>query len=557
MDEVDNESLSVLMILDDDLFPQLLEWSANKGWSDLVIFLLETDYLRFKTNDMFESEPDKTGLYEPYYLIEKNSGGCFDKFFNPEQLTALKRLIDSGIPLNSVYSQICSTVWKEMLSRTGDIVHSPIWPTVRKSIVERHEISMEEMLADDMKRKYFDRYMHGDACDLAALQCLLSVRRIFASLKRFKDAVPSADGTSHEVQGGATKAAPMGQNAAPQQSTIFSYFGNKSNDDNQSIMKRWKASKTAIVSASKALQAPFSASTHSTHANNTSQNITTQQEFYTDPFAAFKILLEGTRQLQKQYFPSSTNLSAGSNSAFAAHSAHHASNNASGASGVQSPHVNNYNTTPRGQPAQNAQVDGLTPRGLIAGAGRPPLAYINVTPNNNHHHNPNHHGHSNSPRNSYPSHAAQARNCSGISEALRMEIQSTLTVNASVRTREIETVDRAFAIACAHMLDKQLHALEAEMLAYIGMIFAQFVDTTDYVLMVAQHRARQCRRIVDYSNKLEFLYDRVRQQKVVSWKDAQTRGTQYFSLDFSNHFLPVYFSNNNVLQVKCSSRTMG
>jgi len=523
MDEIDNESLSVLMILDDDLFPQLLEWSANKGWSDLVIFLLETDYLRFKTNDMFESEPDKTGLYEPFYLIEKNSGGCFDKFFTPEQFGALKRLIESGIPLNSVYSQICSAVWKEMLSRTGDIIHSSIWPTVRRSIVEKHEISMEEMLADDMKRKYFDRYMHGDACDLATLQCLLSVRRIFASLKRFKEVVPSADGTSHESQNGATKAVSTGQNAAPQQSTIFSYFGSKSNDDNQSIMKRWKASKTAIVSASKALQAPFSASTHSTHANNVSQNITTQQEFYTDPFAAFKILLEGTRQLQKQYFPSSTNLTAGSNSAFAAHAAHHSHNSASGSSGL-SPNGNNYITTPRGQLAQNAPVD--SPRGSIGGSGRPPLAYINITSNNTNH-TPSHQTHSSSPRNSYPSHpqAAQARNCSGISEALRIEIQSTLTVNASVRTREIETVDRAFAIACAHMLDKQLHALEAEMLAYIGLIFAQFVDTTDYVLMVAQHRALQCRRIVDYNNKLEFLYDRVRQQKVVSWKDAQTRGT--------------------------------
>lgn len=517
MDEIDNESLSVLMILDDDLFPQLLEWSANKGWSDLVIFLLETDYLRFKTNDMFESEPDKTGLYEPFYLIEKNSGGCFDTFFNSEQLDALKRLIDSGIPLNSVYSQICSSVWKEMLSRTGDIVNSSIWPTVRKSIVDGHDISLEEMLADDMKRKYFDRYLHGDACDMAALQCLLSVRRIFASLKRYKAIVPSIDGTAHDSHIGAEKTTSPGHTAAPS-SNIFSYFGGKSNDDSLSIMKRWKASKTAIVSASKALQAPFSASMHSTHANNSSQNISTQQEFYTDPFEAFKILLEGTRQLQKQYFPSSTNLSAGASSAFAAYP------NGTNSSG-SSPNGNHYNTTPRAQQTynNNSNIDVLSPRGTVGSSGRPPLAYINVSTANSNQ-QPTNQSHHSSPRNSYPAHVAQARNCSGISEALRIEIQSTLTVNASVRSREIETVDRAFAIACAQMLDQQLHALETEMLAYIGMIFNQFVETNDYVLMVAQHRARQCKRIVDYNNKLEFLYDRVRQQKVVSWKDAQTRG---------------------------------
>lgn len=501
MDELDNESLSVLMILDDELFPELLEWSASKGWSDLVIFLLETDYLRFKTNDMFESEPDKTGLYEPFHLIEKNSGGCFDKFFEPEQFDSLKRLIDSGIPLNSVYSQICAAVWKEMLSRTGDIIYSTIWPTLRRSIVEKHEINMEEMLADDMKRKYFDRYMQGDACDLAALQCLLSVRRIFASLQRFNDSALSSDGASHETQHGASKSASTGNGAAPP-STMFSYFSSKSNDENQSIMKRWKASKTAIVSASKALQAPFASSMHSTHANSTSQNITAQQEFYTDPFEAFKILLEGTRQLQKQFFPSSTNISTGSNSAFATHPPH----NTTGSNSSNT-------TTPRAQ-QMYSNSDALSPRSSIGSSGRPPLAYVHA--NNVHH--------SSSPHTSYPAHAPQARNCSGISEALRIEIQSTLTVNASVRTREIETVDRAFAIACAHMLDKQLHALEAEMLSYIGTIFAQFVDTTDYVLMVAQHRARQCKRIVDYNNKLEFLYDRVRQQKVVSWKDAQTRG---------------------------------
>lgn len=490
MDEVDNEALSVLLILDDELFPQLLEWSSSKGWSDLVIFLLETDYLRFKTNEMFESEPDKTSLYEPYHLIQKNSGGCFDKFFTPEQMKSLKRLIDSGIPLNSVYSQVCSAVWKEMLNRTDDIIHSPTWPTVRRSIVEQHEIGIEEMLADVMKRKFFDRFIQGNASDLATLQCLLSVRRIFDSLSKYKE-VSSELGRNNSGNGSRAHEDNSSSN-------IFSFFGGSNSDDNPSMLRRWKASKNAIVSASKALQAPFSTSVHSAGAvNSTTQaSAVNNNECYTDPFEAFKILLEGTRRLQKQFFPTSTNLNPSSGSAFQGSSPGYT-----------------YPTTPRSYGSYESTASReesptmANQRSGSGSSGRPaPMARQNS--NNSH-----------------------MRNCSGISEALRIEIQSTLTVNASVRSREIETVDRAFAFACANILDKQLRALETEMFTYISAIFADFEHTNDYAMMVAQARAMQCKRVVDYSRKLEFLYDRVRQQKIVSWKDAQTRGKVFIAYE--------------------------
>jgi hypothetical protein len=79
------------------------------------------------------------------------------------------------------------------------------------------------------------------------------------------------------------------------------------------------------------------------------------------------------------------------------------------------------------------------------------------------------------------------------------------------------------------MLEKLLLALEQEMLTYVTEIFNEFVETTDYAMMVAHARALQCPRIVDYTAKLEFLYDRVRQQRIVSWKDTQTRGNVHVS----------------------------
>ena len=516
MDELDNDALSLLLILDDELFPQLLEWTASKGWSDLVIFLLETDYFRFKTNDLFEElEVTKPSLYEAYYLIEKNSGGCFDKFFTEEQLTSLKRLLDSGIPLNTVYSYTCSMVWKEMLVRVKEIIDSPFWPSVRRSIVDKHEITLEEMLEDSSKRVFFDRYIQGEASDLSTLQCLLSIRRILKAVSRFK---LSTDGTIASLPSTPVVLGmkpPHGTNSSA--SHFFSYFtGQHSDDNSSSLMRRWRVSKNAVSSASKALQAPFATSTSTSNHTNTHSTTTSSPQQpshdYSDPFEVFRILLEGTRQLQKQFFPNSTSvlLSSATNSAFVTYSG--------GNAAVTSTHN-----------ANRARRYSGTDTGSDAGsvASSPGKSNSNTRTHYQHTHHSHSQQHSHQQQQQYyngQQNNNTQRNCSGISEALRIEIQSTLTINASVRTRDIETVDRAFAFACSNMFENLLLALETEMLAYIQNIFNDFVSTTTYAMMVAHARALQCKRVVDYAAKLEFLYDRVRQQKVVSWKDSHTRG---------------------------------
>jgi hypothetical protein len=483
MDELDNSALSLLLILDDDLFPQLLDWSASQGWSDLIIFLLETDYFRFKTNGSFE-EADciKPTLFEAYHLIRKNAGGHFGAFFTPEKLNALNRLLDSGIPLNSVYSQICNGVWKELLVRASQIVDSSSWPSVRRSLVENYEISLEEMLNDASKRLYFDRYIQGEPCDLAALQCLLSVRRILKDLSKYKlrSEGPSSPSTPQ----------PTTKPTTSKTAEFFGLFGIATEDGGSSIMRRWRASKNAVTSASKALQAPFAQSTHSLHPTAiTSQHQCTNE--YSDPFEAFKVVLEGTRKLQKQFFPSSTAVS-GANSAFTSYTT--ATNSLSGYAPA----------TYR----ENDSSDSNT--NTSNSAATSPRNHLGESPNQ---------------RRARPvSGGGSQRNCSGISEALRIEIQNTLTVNASVRAREIDTVDRAFAFACTHILEQLLLALEKEMLTYVTDIFDDFVETTDYAKMVAHARALNCQRIADYTAKLEFLYDRVRQQRIISWKDMHTKG---------------------------------
>lgn len=511
MDELDNDALPLLLLLDDELFPQLLEWSASKGWSDLVIFLLETDYLRFKTNDIFEADFDSLTLYEPFHLIEKNSEGCFDKFFTPEKIDAMKRLLHSGIPLKSVYSQVCADVWKEMLRRGNLIIHSTFWPSVRRCIVQNHEIKLEDMLDDESKRQYFDRYIQDNASDLASLQCLLSVRRVLKEVGRYK-----VDPDFPEKHTAFSTAHPIGMTHSGTTAglNMFGYFLGRSTDDaSPSIMNRWRASKNAVVSASKALQAPFAG--HNATASGAGGNVNSPQHShdYSDPFEAFKILLEGTRHLQKQFFPTSANLSTGPGSAFATQTTVSGTTNGflyGGASRRGSVGMNSSSST--SSDAGDSSSTTSSPRAGAKSAASPQ----NCSGGHQAHYINGHSGVS-----------STLRNCSGISEALRIEIQSTLAINASVRAREIETVDRAFAFACAHILEKLLLALEQEMLAYISAIFTSFEDTNDYALMVAHARALKCKRVSDYVSKLEFLYDRVRQQRIVSWKDAHTRGNVY------------------------------
>ena len=116
-------------------------------------------------------------------------------------------------------------------------------------------------------------------------------------------------------------------------------------------------------------------------------------------------------------------------------------------------------------------------------------------------------------------------NCAGLSEPLRMEISATLSLNSAVRTRDIETVDEAFAFACANMLEKLLHRLQEETYAYIQKVYATFEQTsTDYVAMLAHHKVGALPAVIDYSCKSEFIYDRVRHLKRIPWNDAQANG---------------------------------
>jgi len=132
--------------------------------------------------------------------------------------------------------------------------------------------------------------------------------------------------------------------------------------------------------------------------------------------------------------------------------------------------------------------------------------------------------------NSIPA-ASMYKSCAGLSESLRIEIQSILTANSSIRTREIESIDRTYAYTCSTMLERLLSCLEVEMMTTVKQMFHDFNQSNEYATMIAHSRGLVNDRITSYYNNLSFLYDRVRQQRVVSWQDTFARGKLYISYD--------------------------
>ena len=376
MDELDNQSLPLYLILDDDLFPQFLEFAALEGWADLVIFLLESDFLRFKSNKLFEAGNDKSvSLFEPYVLLRRNKEGCFDPVLPRERMLALERLITSRIPLGCIYADICQAVWKTALARGGKIVSSPMWPSIRRSIVQQsgfkeqyhHQaqlehaqsqqgyLGMEEVLNDPALRKFWDRSLRSEPRDLSCLQCLLGARRILQQLRAYKAtghqlATPLYARTSHTPAAASSSAGdPRGSGGT-----------NSSTGGSSSIMRRWRASHMSVSSASKALrpsltssgallgsmggglgstgqgrarggkkEAPSKAPTSAPALNagastsagaggkdveaasargggggdGAGDDMGAEVGNYSDPFEALRILLDGMRRLQRQFFP--------------------------------------------------------------------------------------------------------------------------------------------------------------------------------------------------------------------------------------------------------------
>lgn len=454
MDELENSPLSILLVLDDSLFPQLLEWASAERWSTLLIFILETDFFRFRSDEMHSQLPNVgqsflSSRVEEFQLSISNPEGPFSKFLNAKQTEALVRVAASQIPLHCVLSQVCDIVWKNILSRAQGITKSSSWPSVRRFMMKGLNINLDLVMNEPSSRIYFERFLQSEQANLSCLHCYAGVNRLLKSVALFNrpcgeavhtdpchdkriraphsslasiaDARHVLQSTSGSMATGSSGAAISGGTGSRAGTT----WGDPGGDNSKVTgdILNWQDSKNKDVAYA-----------------------------YVDTLEAFKVLLEGTRSLQKQFFPVSNASSAGSNIGH--------SNSRRGSGGIVS----------------------VSEAVLV---------------------------------------------CGGLSEALRMEIAAALALNSSVRTSEIDSVDEAFAEACSNSLQSLLVSLELELRRHLLVKFQQFENSEEYGLMIAMSKAEKCGPVQKYLTKLEFLYDRVRRHKFISWVQEEAKGRMY------------------------------
>eukprot|EP01039_Chlorochromonas_danica_P000363 gene363-392_t len=273
MDEIDNHPLALLFLLDQDYFTLFLEYAQSMGWVDLILFLLEVDVLRFKSDEAFH------------------------------------RLVNSRLPCSAAYQQLAEEIWKRLLRQSTLLTKSSnrIWSSLKRLIIDHSEIHIEEVLKDATKRKYFEKFLQVEPNDLACLQCYISALEIIRELQPFL----LQEGMKASVQ----------------------CFGNHVNHrKSTSILKRWRGSSKATLMN---FQQPSSLSNHSHKGNLPTTTVggagvggggggssssggmvaeeMPKQEF-SDALGALECLLRGLRSLQRQFFPvASQNTSSSSN----------------------------------------------------------------------------------------------------------------------------------------------------------------------------------------------------------------------------------------------------
>jgi hypothetical protein len=564
MDEIDNDSLSLILIFDDKLFPKLLDYSLSNGWSDLIIFLLEADHLRFKsTGDLnLDFNQESIGMYAPYHLLSKdyklfsdgyndvndndncnNDNYCFSKFINKNKLKSLSRLVTCELPFHCIYSQLCDSIWKDILQRTNEIINSPVWYTsIRQTLVDGYHVDIDDVLNDPIKRKYFERHAQIDPNNLTSLHCLLNIRRVLNNLQPYKIMPYIVDNNHHHTtlttisSNNNNKITSIDEKKMP---SSFSHLRRLSSSRNWRGSKY--ASKTLHLSplgssstSSSSSSMNYSKEMNSSSSNNINNNINNYSgtgksmddstNEYNDPYEACRILLEGLRSIQKYFFPTgsvSNNMYTSSSTVSVSTS----TGNIHTMDGFLYPSSNfaaiddhsfidreRSASTSSSAFAQNISSSGYqssSSSSFIQSKRRSTLSSFS---------------------NSIPA-ASMYKSCAGLSESLRIEIQSILTANSSIRTREIESIDRTYAYTCSTMLERLLSCLEVEMMTTVKQMFHDFNQSNEYATMIAHSRGLVNDRITSYYNNLSFLYDRVRQQRVVSWQDTFARGKLYISYD--------------------------
>ncbi|RYH29957.1 hypothetical protein EON65_06745 [archaeon] len=470
MDELENHPLSLLLLYHPDYFSQFLEWTKSVNLHHFILFLLEVDYAHFRSDDKFRLVQEKVNISQGQHFLSNairaittSTHERYRDFMShfPQLLQrskAIHRLVESRIPCIDGFSDITQSVWQGLLRQGQMLTSQPnsIWPSLRRFLVENATIPLDNVLADSSKRRYFEKYLQTDPADLICLQCYINVQRILSDLNPYsvKSANPGASSTLNAA--GIASSSAGGSKPEEKEKRIFN-------------IKRWKASGKATIN-----NVTLSKSVDSQDAH-AMQNPKIYHQFV-DPYECFKILLGGCRNIQRQYFPVTTQTT---------------SSNVSINSNILSLNI----------VSRSRRSSSTTSMLSSNSAGSAPSQTS----------------------------SASVTTCAGLSESLRMEITASLNMNKAVRLEDIEIIDASYAIANAHILDHHLHVLLEELYNYLVQKYKVFVETSnEYVSMLAYIDAIGIEAIQSYIHKADLVNTFVSEKaEMMHWADPRAKGVLY------------------------------
>lgn len=424
-------SMLELLLLEDSFLPLIMNWAAEEDWSDLLLFLLETDSLRFPSiSNNKESASKSRFIQDPFALAR-----IVNSYISPSEsqqsrlrisdlitlptMNSIQRLTAFGIPLAAVFSIICERTWQKILTFGENLPYKKyIWPALQKSIVEDTKFELVTVLTKEKYQPFLVTYLQQSPPESACLKCWIQVRNILDALETFKfpsfndqtrnNILDSRASINMVIEHGGKLSSPgsnFSNGSGKGNGTVPGTATQESTMNSPALLKRSNSSRRPMGGYN-----PYSPSSSMSNILNSSvsvrresfttgrltavgaplaSNATMQSELgmdYFDPMGAFALLLIETRRLHKKFFYSS----------------------APSTSMANNWGTPDYNNMSHGSSISNSSGSNIFNHKIALDS---------------------------------PSHAMNVP-CAGPSETLRLELTATLAQTSSVHTADVEAIER-------------------------------------------------------------------------------------------------------------------
>lgn len=87
----------------------------------------------------------------------------------------------------------------------------------------------------------------------------------------------------------------------------------------------------------------------------------------------------------------------------------------------------------------------------------------------------------------------------GLSESIRLEIITLLSMTSSIRLSNIESIEFEFAMSCVNKIEKLLNTIERETFQYLQHIMPQFIESNHFIMMICHTKAFDSTKMIIYN----------------------------------------------------------